>query len=326
MSVSGSEFDVLVVGAGVIGLTTAICLAESGLAVGIRTARPPEETTSAAAGAIWGPVMTGPPERTRDWARTGLATFRDLEDDPGTGVRAVNGREVSRVPAEPPHWTSLLADLRPCGPGDLPDGYVTGWRYTAPVVNMPVYLGYLRTRFEKAGGHLRVAPLTSLTEVAAEAPAVVNCSGVAARDLVPDPSVTPVRGQVVIVANPGIEEFYIDHSETPPDVTYLFPHGSTVVLGGTTAAGDWEMTPRPEVAERIVRDCATVDPRLRDAPILTHRVGLRPFRPEVRLEAEPLDGGRVVWHNYGHGGAGVTLSWGCAREITAAVLRGEKGI
>jgi D-amino-acid oxidase len=326
MSVGGSEFDVLVVGAGVIGLTTAMCLAESGLSVGIRTASPPEATTSAAAGAIWGPVMTGPPDRTREWARTGLAAFRALQDDPGTGVRAVNGREVSRVPAQPPHWTGLLADLRPCAADDLPDGFVTGWRYTAPVVNMPVYLGYLRTRFEKAGGRLRVAPLTSLTEVAAEAPVVVNCSGVAARDLVPDPAVTPVRGQVVVVANPGIEEFYIDHSDTPPDVTYLFPHGSTVVLGGTTAPGDWEMTPRPEVAERIVRDCAAVDPRLRDAPILTHRVGLRPFRPEVRLEAEPLDGGRVLWHNYGHGGAGVTLSWGCAREITAAVLHGEKGI
>jgi D-amino-acid oxidase len=324
--VGGSDLDVLVVGAGVIGLTTAICLAEAGLAVGIRTASRPEATTSAAAGAIWGPVMTGPPERTREWARTGLAEFRGLEDDPATGVRPVSGREVSRVPAEPPHWTSLLTDLRPCRDDDLPAGFVTGWRYTASVVDMPVYLGYLQTRFERAGGRVRVAPVTSLAEVAAEAPVVVNCSGVSARDLVPDPAVTPVRGQVVVVANPGIEEFYIDHSNTPPDVTYLFPHGDTVVLGGTAAPGDWEMTPRPEVAERIVRDCADVDPRLRDSPILTHRVGLRPFRPEVRLEAEPLDGDGVLWHNYGHGGAGVTLSWGCAREIAVAVLRGDKGI
>jgi D-amino-acid oxidase len=42
----------------------------------------------------------------------------------------------------------------------------------------------------------------------------------------------------------------------------------------------------------------------------------------VRLEAEERPGGRVVWHNYGHGGAGVTLSWGCAEELTAAVLAG----
>jgi D-amino-acid oxidase len=54
--------------------------------------------------------------------------------------------------------------------------------------------------------------------------------------------------------------------------------------------------------------------------VITERVGLRPVRPSVRLEAEPLSAGRVLWHNYGHGGAGVTLSWGCAAELTAAVL------
>jgi D-amino-acid oxidase len=322
MSVSGSEVDVLVVGSGVIGLTTAVCLAESGLRVGVRTASPPEETTSAAAGAIWGPVMTGPPDRTREWARTGIAVLRELEGEPAAGVRSVTGREVSRVPADPPHWTDLLAGVRRCGPGDLPDGFVTGWRYTAPVVNMPVYLGYLRGRLERAGGRITVAPVSSLAGLAAEAPVVVNCTGVEARHLVPDPAMTPVRGQVVVVANPGVEEFYIDHSVEPPDVIYMFPHEGTVVLGGTVAEGDWDRRPRPEVAERIVRDCVRAEPRLRGAEIVAHRVGLRPFRPAVRLEAEPLDGGATLWHNYGHGGAGVTLSWGCAREIAAAVPDG----
>ena len=60
----------------------------------------------------------------------------------------------------------------------------------------------------------------------------------------------------------------------------------------------------------------------REARVITERVGLRPCRPEVRLEAETLPGGRVLWHNYGHGGAGVTLSWGCARELTAALTAG----
>jgi D-amino-acid oxidase len=321
----GSEIDVLVVGAGVIGLTTAICLAESGLGVGIRTASPPEATTSVAAGAIWGPVMAGPPGRIRDWARTGMETLRALEAEPGAGVRSVTGKEVSRIPARPPDWTALLADVRPCADDELPAGFVAGWRYTAPLVDMPVYLAYLRARLERAGGRLRVAPVASLAGLAPEAPVVVNCSGAAARDLVPDPAVTPVRGQVVVVANPGIDEFYIDHSTEPPDVIYMFPHGRAVVLGGTVAAGDADTVPRPAVAERIIRDCAAVEPRLRDAAVLAHRVGLRPARPEVRLEAEPLDGDRVLWHNYGHGGAGVTLSWGCAREITAAVLRGQEG-
>ncbi len=353
-AMGGSKIDVLVVGAGVAGLTTAICLAESGLRVAIRTAAPPGASTSAAAGAVWGPVMAGPAGQVREWACTTLHVLRELEGDPAAGIRSLTGRELSRVPEDPPYWIDLLDDVQLCGGGDLPPGFVSGWRYTAPVINMPVYLEYLRARFVRAGGRIDVNPVTSLTAVTGvgngaggpgepgEAvktggvdgtgvpgevpPVVVNCSGVAARHLVPDPAVTPVRGQVVVIANPGIDEFYIDHSPAPPDVIYLFPHERTVVLGGAVTAGDWDTIPRPEVATRIVRDCATVDPRVRGAEVLAHRVGLRPVRPEVRLEAEPLDGGRVLWHNYGHGGGGVSLSWGCASEITAAVLRGTAAV
>jgi D-amino-acid oxidase len=73
----------------------------------------------------------------------------------------------------------------------------------------------------------------------------------------------------------------------------------------------------------MLHDAAAVFPALGQARVITERVGLRPCRPAVRLEAQPLPGGRVLWHNYGHGGAGVTLSWGCARELTAALLAGS---
>jgi D-amino-acid oxidase len=310
--------DVLVIGAGVSGLTTGICLAEAGLVVTIRTAARPEQSTSAAAGAVWGLVRVGPPARVLDWGRTGLEALTKLAAEPGTGVQMVSGKEVSRVPLEPYYWTELLPGLRLCEESELPEGFANGWHYTAPVATMPVYLGYLRARFEQAGGTVEASPVRSLTEVAAAAPVVVNCSGVAARDLVPDPAVVPVRGQVVLAANPGIEEFFISRDEEPPWIVYMFPHGDTVLLGGTNQEGDWDLNPKPEIAERIVAGCAAVDPRLREAAILGHRVGLRTCRAEVRLEPEPFDGG-VLWHNYGHGGAGVSLSWGCAAEITNAV-------
>ena len=102
---------------------------------------------------------------------------------------------------------------------------------------------------------------------------------------------------------------------------YLFPHGDVAVLGGTAHEGASDMAPRPEVSARILRELAAVFPSLADARVVAERVGLRPVRPTVRLEAEPLPGGRVLWHNYGHGGAGVTLSWGCAAELTAGVAR-----
>ena len=146
--------DVLVIGAGVSGLTTGICLAEAGLSVTIRAAAPPGQTTSVAAGAVWGLVRVGPPGRVLEWGRAGLQTLSKLAAEPGSGVRMVSGREISRTSLEPHDWMDLLADLRPCEPAELPNGFTDGWHYTAPLATMPVYLGYLQTRFERAGGTL----------------------------------------------------------------------------------------------------------------------------------------------------------------------------
>jgi D-amino-acid oxidase len=316
--------DIVVVGAGVVGLSTAISLAEAGLSTRVVAAEPPSQVTSVAAGAIWGPVRCGPDDRCQEWARIGLEVLGALTDEPSAGVHQAHGREVAQTVASPPRWTSLLDDLRLLAGAELPAGFASGWSYTAPAVSMPVYLEYLLTRYESLGGSVEYATVPSLTSV--DAPMVVNCTGIGARELVPDESVVPVRGQVVVVENPGISEFYIDHgADATPEYVYAFPHGDVVILGGTAEEGAFDLAPRPEVSARIMRDCAAAFPALRGARVITERVGLRPCRPEVRLEAEALPGGRVLWHNYGHGGAGVTLSWGCARELTEAVLAGARG-
>ena len=237
--------DVLVIGAGAVGLTTAISLAEAGLSVTIRTAALPGQTTSVAAGAVWGAVKAGPPDRVLKWGRIGFEALAKLAAEPGTGVRIAAGREVSRAPLEPYYWTRLLTDLRACEESELPDGFTDGWHYTAPLATMPVYLDYLRARFERAGGMLEVSPVASLAGLAGLAPVIVNCSGAAARDLVPDPAVVPVRGQVVIAANPGIEEFLINRDPEPPWIVYMFPHGDTILLGGTNDEGNATKTRNP---------------------------------------------------------------------------------
>ena len=173
----GRLMDVLVIGAGAVGLTTAISLAEAGLSVTIRTAALPGRTTSVAAGAVWGAVKVGPPNRVLEWGRVGLEVLSKLAAEPGTGVRMATGREVSRAPLEPYYWMRLLTGLRTCEESELPDGFTAGWHYTAPLATMPVYLGYLRARFERAGGTLEVSPVTSLAGLADAAPVIVNCSG-----------------------------------------------------------------------------------------------------------------------------------------------------
>jgi D-amino-acid oxidase len=320
--VSGSESDVLVVGAGVCGLTTAICLAEAGLKVAIRTDRLPLQTTSAAAGAVWGPHLVEDSERVARWSRATLATLLDLATRPGTGVQMVSGTEAWREPGEPPAWSGMLPETRLCGAGELPDGFAGGWRCTAPVLTMPVYLGYLLDRFTGSGGQLSIAPVSSLADLADSAPTVINCTGVGARHLVPDPEVVPVRGQAVIVTNPGVTEFFVGTGDETKELAYLFPHGDTVLLGGTEQHGNWSMDPDPGTARRILADCTAIEPRLAGARVIAHRVGLRPLRPRVRLETERPEPGRLLIHNYGHGGAGVTLSWGCARDIASQLTGG----
>jgi D-amino-acid oxidase len=232
------------------------------------------------------------------------------------GVMAVK-KPQARPPeaADQPH--------QPCDPGTLPPGYAAGWRVTgAPLVAMPPYLAYLEDRFRRAGGMLLpLRTFRTLAEVAESSPAavIVNCTGAGARELVPDPSVTPVRGQVTVVANPGISEFFVDESPDPGQITYLFPHGETVVLGGTEEPGNASRVPDRATAERILAAVTAVEPRLAGAAVLGHRVGLRPWRPQVRLEAEVTDGGRHLVHNYGHGGAGVSLAWGCAADTARLV-------
>ncbi len=317
--VADRRLDVLVIGAGVSGLTTGVCLAEAGLRVLIRAQRPPDQTTSAAAGALWGLHLVESGDRALDWGRRTLAELTGLAADPASGVRLVSGVQAATPADAWPRWASVLDGLRPCRAGELPAGYLAGWRFTAPLVEMPVYLGYLLGRFTAAGGTIEAGVVGSLADAARAAPAVVNCTGVGARDLVPDPQVTPVRGQIVVVPNPGLAEFFVDDGGPPPDLLYFFPHRTVVVLGGTSERGSADLRPDPRTAARILDRCGAVEPRLRGAEVIAHRVGVRPARPKVRVEAQRLPGGTLLCHNYGHGGAGVTLSWGCAREVAGLI-------
>jgi D-amino-acid oxidase len=307
----------VVIGAGVSGLTTAVCLAESGMEVRVDTDRLPGATTSAAAGAMWDPYLAEPSDLVERWSRETLAELTALSAVAGTGIRLLEGTQESRVPCELPVWSGLVG-ARDCPPDELRPGFVTGWRYRAPLVDMPRYLDYLVRRLERAGGSIRRHRYDTLDEALRQAPVVVNCSGAEARFLADDSSVEAVRGRLVVVENPGIRTFFCDDTPGAEDLTYIYPHTDAVVLGGTAERGAWELRPDKDAAREIIRRCAAVEPSIAGARVLGQRVGLRPARSRVRLGDE-WHGDTLLLHNYGHGGAGVTLSWGCAREITERV-------
>lgn len=308
---------VTVIGAGVSGLTTAVVLAEAGLRVQVIAEEIPGRT-SLAAGAMWGPYLVDPKDKVDQWSRHSLEVFRQLATDPATGVRITSGIEASRHADAPPDWATTLPGFQPCEPGALPPGFTTGYRFQVPLIDMPAYLDYLQTRLLSAGATLTQATVTDLDDPAL-GPTVVNCTGLGARQLAADPDLHPIRGQHVVVTNPGIADFFSEDTGTSPDLLCIYPHGDTVVLGGTAITNRGDVAPDPQAAEAILNRCAAVEPRLARARVLAHRVGARPTRSAVRVEADHRPDDRTILHNYGHGGAGVTLSWGCAYEIEALI-------
>lgn len=306
---------VLVVGAGVIGLTCAVRLAADGYDVHVLARDLPLETTSAVAGALWFPYRAFPEERVTGWAATSYAEFARLaEAEPAAGVRLRPGRALFRAPdPAPPWWAAAVPALRPVT--DPPEGYAGGWEFDAPVADMTVYLPWLVDRLEALGGTLTRQALASLPNTA---PIVVHCAGLAARRLADDRSLVPVRGQVCYVEQIGLTQWYVDDSD-PTRPTYVVPRLHEVVVGGTADEGDWDTRPRPESTRALLAAAEDLVPALAGARLLRERVGLRPARPTVRLEAEQSADGRLVVHCYGHGGAGVTLSWGCAAEVVDLV-------
>jgi D-amino-acid oxidase len=309
--------DVLVVGCGVIGLTAAVRMREAGLDVRIVTAALPLQTTSSVAAALWYPYKAYPEDRVLAWGSRTFEVFEELSRVTESGVRMREGVEIWREPVPDPWWAGAVPDVRRCTDDELPPGYADGHAFVAPVIEMPVYLGYLLDRFAGSGGRVEHRAVSSLDE-AGEERVVVNCAGLGAREIVDDPSMEPIRGQIVRVRNPGLGRFVLDE-QNPEGITYVIPRSGDCVLGGTAEEGEWDTEPDPQTAAAILRRCTALEPRLAEAEVLEHKVGLRPGRPEIRLEIEDVAHGPPRVHNYGHGGSGVTLSWGCAEETLRLV-------
>lgn len=309
--------QIVVVGAGVSGLTSAICLAEAGWPVRLWAAATLKQTTSAVAGAIWLPPR--PAERaaeTLGWVEHSLRVFTDLAQDSDSGVQlapVLAVGELSASQAMSSAAAALIPDLRPADPADVPEGFGPGFRATVPMIDMPHYLDYLTRRLASAGCEIEEHPVQSLAEAADAAAIVVNCAGLAAGSLTGDGTVRPLFGQHVVLTNPGLRQPFV-HINDGPEWTCYFPHPQRVVCGGISIPDRWDTTADPDLTERILQRCRVAEPRLNDAEVIEVITGLRPDRPSVRVEAEPLGRARCI-HNYGHGGNGVTLSWGCARDV-----------
>jgi D-amino-acid oxidase len=312
---------IVVVGAGVSGLSCGVRLLEAGGShVTIVSREAPGETTSAVAGAIWFPYRARPNERTGPWGALGYERFERLSREDGLPITMVEVTSLYGEPlAEDPWWlASVPANaVRAPAASELPDGYADGRTVRVPCIEAPPYLDWLCRRFAELGGRFERSDLSELRE--AEGDVVVNCAGVGAHRLTGDAALRPVRGQVAYVRTRDPVRFMVDE-EGPNALAYVLPRPDVTVLGGTAEEDDWEPSPRAETTRSILERTRLLEPRLEGATYLGSAVGLRPGRTEVRLERDSLPDGRPLIHNYGHGGSGFTLSWGCADEVARLAL------
>jgi D-amino-acid oxidase len=318
---------ITVVGAGVVGLSCAVRIAETGRQVDVLARDLPLETTSAVAGGLWMPYLAEPVDAVVRWARATFHEFARLAEHPADadhGVRMMTGTLVREPTEQAPSWAAALADLAPAQALNSPPATAPGagraWRFRMPLIDTRRYLQYLRRRLLAADGTLTRMSLPALPSQGL----VLNCTGLSAHALAADPSVRPVRGQVVLLEDPGLTEWIVDEREQDDVISYVLPHGRHVVVGGTSQDGDWSTAVRPATADALLRRARQLVPELRAARVIGHRVGLRPARPAVRLQVERTTGRdgepRAVVHCYGHGGAGITLAWGCAADVLDLVL------
>jgi len=313
--------SIAIIGAGVSGLTCAVLFAERGYRTAIFAEEIGQRTTSGAAGALWFPYDAGPADKVIPWALETYKVLVDLSRDLRSGVSMIELRQFSRTrEIQIPDWAhSLGASVIPsgnAGPARTEESLPilrSGFALTVPLMDTTIYLDYLAARFQKAGGSISEHVRSKrLEDVDLAFDRVLNCVGIGARTLVNDIDLEPHRGQVAIV--PKIDNLNCAIVCDDAPLMYAIPRTNDCVFGGTNEVSDC-LNVDPASTTRIVGECSRVL-NIDKTRVLTERVGLRPFRKSgVRLEQEKLHDGRTVIHNYGHGGSGFTLSWGCAEEV-----------
>lgn len=196
-----------------------------------------------------------------------------------------------------------------------------GWFFTSLICCCEKYLPWLMKRLQRKNCKLVKRKIEALQELATYFDVIINCAGLEACFLVKDTSLIPYQGQLVTVNSVHQNLFWID--SCGPDNTAVHPRKGYVIAGTTVYPGKWETKPSLSIQEEILKRTRKLVPNLKNGTVVKSWTGLRPFRSKgVRLEREVITCGLRnvhVIHNYGHGGGGITLHWGCAGDVANLV-------
>jgi hypothetical protein len=329
---------VVVVGAGISGLSSALCIKESHpeLPITVVSEKFTPYTTSDCSGALScpepGPLFEDEEtERRRRWFREGLKHFHrvcKLEDGETTGITLVFGYYMFSRKISDPWFKNDVIGIR-----EVPEEERISMNLRVPELPMcwffgtfsidcTMYLPWLMDQLRRKEVPMVTRNVTLLADLFSEYDIVVNCTGLGARELVPDPEMSPLWGQGLTVQAPQIKYFVkSDHEDKGEEYVYIniFPRRNDVFLGGIKASGRTDDKVDPNFRARILKQLTSIVPSLTSSPVAKEWTALRPHRPTIRLEREICGKGKNIIHNYGHSGYGVNMSWGCALDVTGLV-------
>ncbi len=322
---------VAVIGAGVSGLTAATELISRGANVEIWARERHPQTTSDVAAAFWHPFLVEDSPRVDRWAMVAYQRFAEIaRRHPESGVRMLPVTELFGDTVTPPAWMERLQGHQVLSPSSLPRARTVGRGFIAPVIETNRYLPWLERRLIRAGCVLRQRHVEDLDAMFDSASYVVNATGIGAATLIDDDALQPIRGQVVRLNGSalGTTPHVLLDSADPEGALYIVPRSDDVVIGASATPSS-DLSARESESTSLLRRARELSPSLANAAVTNVAVGIRPWRPTVRLEHEERPRGSL-FHCYGHGGAGITLSWGCAGALvdlmsTVTALTGARG-
>lgn len=325
-----SSQRIAVLGAGVVGLTVAGLIQQQlkNANVTVIAEKFNQDTTSFVAAGIFRPGLSfkGPTkEITQKWIDDSWHYWDRLlgsSEGPQAGVMPVSTYIFSKTNEHVTRNHSieeLVPIYRPVSEKELKlcgEGWKYGSYFSTLLVSTEKYLPWAAKRFVEKGGKITEKNIDSFTSLAGF-DLVFNCTGLGAKYLCDDHDLVPIRGQVIKVKAPWLKSaFYGDYD------AYIIPGVDGIAtLGGTRQYDSYNLNVCRHDAAAIFERCCELVPALKDAEVVAHRVGLRPHRTPVRVEAEIGSEGLKMVHCYGHGGYGVTCAPGTAMHAVELGLQ-----
>lgn len=305
-----STIKIGIIGCGVSGLTCGIQLLKEGYAqVQIIAKDLPPNTTSDIAAAIWRPYRMESESFVLSWAMQSLKVFHQLSAEQNSGILPMHLTEVYKRKRDKPKW---MNSVKSAPTPAIAEHYPCSYSVIVPLVDTSIYMPYLMNTFKQLGGNITKLTIHDLNALH-DYTFIINCSGIGARQLVRDKHLFPIRGQVIRTTKPkGLDYGIVEYED---EMTYIYPRHDDCIVGTTVEENQWELSYDKAAVKQIFERAVRLCPLLQRAEILEYKVGLRPGRYAVRLDAEPLSMETTVIHNYGHGSRGFTLSWGCANAV-----------